>query len=251
MSDAVVSFDADGNLIMANPQGQRLVEEWKVIEWDDEPGKEAADLVSGGTVPKPMLALFESVVSGTPEHISKLNVLNTVWSVVMTPLYSDHKLRGAVAVLRDVTEENKLDKLRNDFVANVSHELRTPLSMVQGYSEALLDGIAATPEEQRAHVQVIHEESLRMGRLVQDLLDLAKMQSGHLEMHYSEVQLKAMLHRVYRKFVSIARERGIRLTIDLPDDELVMKRADEDRLEQVMTNLLDNTIGIRLVGRTL
>ncbi|GFR36851.1 hypothetical protein PRECH8_01470 [Insulibacter thermoxylanivorax] len=242
MSDAVVSFDADGNLITANPQGQRLVEEWKAIEWDDELGKEAADLVSGGTVPKPMLALFESVVSGTPEHISKLNVLNTVWSVVMTPLYSDNKLRGAVAVLRDVTEENKLDKLRNDFVANVSHELRTPLSMVQGYSEALLDGIAATPEEQRAHVQVIHEESLRMGRLVQDLLDLAKMQSGHFELFYTTVNINDLLQRVERKYLPITKNRGIELSLTLPEEPLIMSRGDDDRLEQVLTNLLDNAI---------
>lgn len=245
MSDAVVTFDANGTVILANPQGQRLVEEWNGIEWNvDQEESRTHTPVSEeiGCVPRPLLALYDSVVNGSAERTSKLNVMNTVWSVAMTPLYSDHQLRGAVAVLRDVTEENKLDKLRNDFLANVSHELRTPLSMVQGYSEALLDGIAETQEESNQYVQVIHEESLRMGRLVQDLLDLAKMQSGHLEMHYSEVQLKAMLHRVYRKFVSIARERGIRLTIDLPDDELVMKRADEDRLEQVMTNLLDNAI---------
>lgn len=263
MSDAVVSFDAEGHVILANPQGQKLVDEWNGIEWDeglleadrDDSVTRAGDRShvmmqviprvleeSDRSVPKPLLALYESVVSGSAERMSKLNVLSTVWSVVITPMYSDRELRGAVAVLRDVTEENKLDKLRNDFVANISHELRTPLSMVQGYSEALLDDIAASPEEQRQHVQVIHEESLRMGRLVKDLLDLAKMQSGHLEMFFTDVDIGELLRRVDRKFQSIARERGITLECSLSEPNLMVRHGDEDRLEQVLTNLMDNAI---------
>jgi len=243
MSDAVVTFDASGNVILTNPKGSELMEAWKDIGWEGESTHPAAsNLMSGGTVPKPLLALFDSIANGSEERVTKLNVLNTVWSAVVTPLYSDEHLRGAVAVLRDVTEEHKLDKLRNDFLANVSHELRTPISMVQGYSEALLDDIAASPEEQRQHVQIIHEESLRMGRLVKDLLDLAKMQSGHLEMHFDRLVLQELLHRVERKYMPIARDRGILLEFEMPEQPLVMNRADEGRLEQVLTNLLDNAI---------
>lgn len=243
MSDAVVTFDAKGTVILANPQGQRLVEKWNGIKWDvDHSERQVADTEAVGSVPQPLLALYDSVVMGYAERMSNLNVMNTVWSVVITPLYTGQQLRGAVAVLRDVTEEDKLDKLRNDFLANVSHELRTPLSMVQGYSEALLDGIAASPEESKQYVQVIHEESVRMGRLVQDLLDLAKMQSGHLEMHFAIVKLNDLLNRVYRKFQSLARERGISLQLHVPSEDLMMDHGDEDRLEQVMTNLLDNAI---------
>jgi two-component system sensor histidine kinase ResE len=243
MSDAVVTFDANGNVILTNPKGSELMEAWKNVGLDgDTTPSAASDLQSGGTVPKPLLALFESIVSGSDERVTKLNVLNTVWSVVVTPLYSGDHLRGAVAVLRDVTEEHRLDKLRNDFLANVSHELRTPISMVQGYSEALLDDIAASPEEQRQLVQIIHEESLRMGRLVKDLMDLAKMQSGHLEMHYARLVIQELLHRFERKYSPIARDRGIELEFAMPDQPLVMNRADEGRLEQVLTNLLDNAI---------
>lgn len=262
MSDAVVSFDANGHIILANPQGQKLVNEWNNYEWDEDGfdftnGKEVRPdgedsrqhkrktgrLLSDCPVPVPLLSLYESVVSGSAERTSKLSVLNTVWSVVMTPLYTDDVLRGAVAVLRDVTEENKLDKLRNDFVANISHELRTPLSMIQGYSEALIDDIAASPEEQRQHVEVIHEESIRMGRLVQDLLDLAKMESGHLEMTFTAVNIGQLLRRVYRKFHSICKEQELELQCFVPDDDsLIIASGDEDRLEQVLTNLLDNAI---------
>jgi len=243
MSDAVVTFDANGNVILTNPKGSELMEAWENIGLDGESAhSSASNLQSGGTVPKPLHSLFESIVNGSEERVTKLNVFNSVWSVVVTPLFSDEHLRGAVAVLRDVTEEHKLDKLRNDFLANVSHELRTPISMVQGYSEALLDDIAASPEEQRQLVQIIHEESLRMGRLVKDLLDLAKMQSGHLEMHFDRLILQELLHRFERKYTPIARDRGILLEFAMPAEPLVMNRADEGRLEQVLTNLLDNAI---------
>ena len=73
-----------------------------------------------------------------------------------------------------MTAQHQLDKLRSDFIANVSHELRTPISMLQGYSEAILDGVTKNDEERDEMIQIIHEESLRMGRLVTDLLDLGK-----------------------------------------------------------------------------
>lgn len=108
------------------------------------------------------------------------------WVLLMSPLYAESHVRGAVAVLRDMTEERRLDKLREDFIANVSHELRTPISMLQGYSEAIVDDIASSEEDRKEIAQIIYDESLRMGRLVNDLLDLARMESGHTGLHYEK-----------------------------------------------------------------
>lgn len=235
MADAVISFDAVGNVVFTNPQGEVLLEEWRAIQWGDEEEE-------GKQVPEPLLQLFENVAQATKQITTKLHVQNGVWSVTMAPLYSQEAVRGAVAVLRDVTEEHRLDKLRKDFVANVSHELRTPLSMLQGYSEALLDDIAGTPEERRELAQVIHDESLRMGRLVRDLLDLARMEAGHMEMSFRETDLDGLLKRVYRKFSVLCKERGIRLNADFRVPHANLSSADEDRLEQVLTNLMDNAI---------
>ena len=239
MTDAVVTFDADGNVILTNPQGEKLLREWHGIQWDDP---HPDDVSRHPNVPLPLQGPFESVLRGSSDFITKLHVQNGVFSVVMTPLYSKEGIRGAVAVLRDVTEEFRLEKLRKDFVANVSHELRTPISMLQGYSEALLDDIAASPEERREMVQIIYDESLRMGRLVSDLLDLARMEAGHLEFHPQRVDLSALLQRVHRKFSALCKERGIALHLRIPDRPLYLDQADEDRLEQVMTNLLDNAV---------
>jgi two-component system sensor histidine kinase ResE len=168
--------------------------------------------------------------------------MDGVWSVVMAPLYSSEQVRGTVAVLRDVTEEFRLDKLRRDFVANVSHELRTPLSMLHGYSEALIDDIAVSPEEHREMVQIIYDESMRMERLVNDLLDLARMEAGHAQLNLRIVDLNLLLQRIHRKFNVFAKENGIELVCRLSREEVVLEQADEDRLEQVLTNLLDNAI---------
>ncbi|WP_261301149.1 sensor histidine kinase [Paenibacillus andongensis] len=256
MTDAVITLDANGSVMLTNPQGEKIVQEWSKIEWseDDEetrrfrkPDTALGDwgLMSYSNpysipIPVPLIPLFEAVVDESSEAATKLHVQNGVWSVAMTPLYTSDQVRGAVAVLRNVTEEERLDKLRKDFVANVSHELRTPISMLQGYSEALLDDIPSTPEERMELVQVIHDESLRMGRLVRDLLDLARMEAGHLELVYREVEFDSLVRRMHRKFAVLAKERSITLSASLPEEPLILGRGDEDRLEQVLTNLLDN-----------
>src|SRR5690606_19079384 len=122
-----------------------------------------------------------------------------------------------------------------------SHELRTPLSMLQGYSEALLDDIPQTPEERREIVQVIYDESLRMGRLVQQLLDLARLETGNMRMNFEPVDLRSLIDRVVHKFAVMAREEKITLRSET-GDTLLMISGDEDRLEQVLTNLLSNAI---------
>jgi two-component system sensor histidine kinase ResE len=248
MADAVITFDATGNVLLSNPQGSRILEEWSRLDWEADEQIEAAGMNS---LPQPLRGLFDTVAGEAKQINTKIQVRQGVWSVVMTPLYSQQLVRGAVAVLRDVTEEYRLDKLRKDFVANVSHELRTPIAMLQGYSEALLDDIAASPEERQELVQVIHDESLRMGRLVKDLLDLARMEAGHLEMQFGEVDITQLIQRVQRKFSVMSKEKSISLLTELPDRPLQVASADEDRLEQVLTNLLDNALRHTSSGKSI
>ncbi|WP_019909924.1 HAMP domain-containing sensor histidine kinase [Paenibacillus sp. HW567] len=241
MSDAVITFDIEGRIILTNPHGQALLETWSDLSWEAESESELyPEGMGSGEVPPPLRRLFDSTLNQGGDQRSQVHVRQGVWSVHMAPLYSEDSIRGAVAVLRDVTEEVRLEKMRRDFVANVSHEIRTPLSMMQGYSEALLDGMASSPEESSELVQVIHDESLRMGRLVKDLLDLARMEAGHTDMKKTQVNMGELLERMYRKFSVRAKERGIILELNPAGDALILKAADEDKLEQVLTNLLDN-----------
>lgn len=250
MNDAVITLDVDGNVILTNPPGEHVLQMWGDLQ--DEDG-EVSGPSSGtaGKIPRPLHQMFRKVLDQETDQSMNVHVKKGVWSVHMAPLASDGGIRGAVAVLRDVTEEVKLEKMRRDFVANVSHEIRTPLSMMQGYSEALLDGMAASPEESAELVQVIHDESLRMGRLVRDLLDLARMEAGHTDMPMREMDFRELAERVYRKFLVRAKDSGLELLFKLGDGPLTLEEASEDRLEQVLTNLLDNAFRHTPEGGTI
>ncbi|MEK4056577.1 ATP-binding protein [Paenibacillus sp. FSL F4-0087] len=242
MTDAVVTFDGEGKVILTNPPGEKIMQAWCDLDWAQMGERQDSEnaVSSSREVPEPLVPLFKKVMEQGGDQNSNVHVQQGVWSVQMAPLYADSVVRGAVAVLRDVTEEVRLEKMRRDFVANVSHEIRTPLSMMQGYSEALLDGMAASPEESEELIQVIHDESLRMGRLVKDLLDLARMEAGHTDMAVKEVDLVELLERVYRKFSVRSKEQDIHLRFECKQSSIELHQADEDRLEQVFTNLLDN-----------
>ena len=121
-------------------------------------------------IPSEVMELFQQAVDTEKEQIGEISLQGRHWVILVSPLYSNRFIRGAVAVLRDMTEERQLDKMRQDFIANVSHELRTPISMLQGYSEAIVDDIAESQEEKKEMAKVIYDESLRMGRLVNELL---------------------------------------------------------------------------------
>ncbi|OYD09979.1 hypothetical protein CHM34_01805 [Paludifilum halophilum] len=243
MVDGVITMNAQGQVIVTNPPAERLLAEWHDHDAsNDKPVRE--------DLPPLLDEVFQQVVKDEREHFSDISVHGRTWAVVMAPLYAREQVRGAVAVLRDVTDERRLDKLRKDFVANVSHELRTPLSMLQGYSEALLDGIAQTPDEQQEIARVIHDESLRMGRLVRELLDLARMEAGHIRLERSWVNVTDLIHRVQRKFQAIAKERQIQLEGEFPEEK-ISAFWDEDKVEQVLTNLVDNALRHTPAGGTV
>ncbi|SEN26836.1 ATP-binding protein [Lihuaxuella thermophila] len=234
MSDGVITVNKYGKVILTNPPADRFLELCKRNRSQDEHQ-------DGNLLPPPLKDFFQMVVEENQEHTRDITEQGRTWAVVMAPLYSGDQVRGAVAVMRDVTEERRLDKMRKDFVANVSHELRTPLAMLQGYSEALMDDIAETPEERREIAQVINEESQRMSRLVRELLDLARMEAGHITVEPSRISLPEFIHRVIRKFLALAREQQIHLSEDLAGD-LPEVYWDEDKIEQVLTNLIDNAL---------
>lgn len=246
MTDAVISFDASGKVLLANPQGQSNLEKWSEISWTDTDEDQLRD-----EVPEPLRPLFDQARLEATEVVGRVLVEQEVWSVVMGPLYNDNTVRGVVAVLRDITEEVRMEKLRSDFLANVSHEIRTPLSMLQGYSEALLDDIVTSPEERQELVQVIHDESLRMGRLVKDLLDLARIEAGHMQMQLHELDINELIQRIIRKYAVISKERDIPIVADCQANPSILYQADEDRLEQVFTNLLDNAIRHSQAGESI
>ncbi len=135
------------------------------------------------------------------------------------------------------------------FVANVSHELKTPLTSVQGFAQAILDSTAATPDAQRQAAQVIYDESARMHRMVLDLLDLARLDAGTLDLQRTPVELAALLNSIAEKFSPQARAANV--TINVESAALPLITGDGDRLAQVFTNLVDNALKFTPAGGSI
>lgn len=232
MADGVITLNRKGNMLVTNPPADQFIEAWHF---------ENQDKYKEHTLPNELKDILQEVISLEKEVMTELQVQGRSWVVIMTPLYDKSSVRGAVAVIRDMTEERRLDKLRKDFIANVSHELRTPISMLQGYSEAIVDDIAESPEDKNDLAKIIYDESLRMGRLVNELLDLARMEAGHIQLNVESIQLNTYVARIARKFSGIASEKRVQVNLNLPSTDNTVK-MDPDRIEQVLTNLIDNAI---------
>lgn len=234
LTDGVVATDLEGRITLANPPALRRLNSI----WLEETGQPETN-----RLPSQLTIMLMSVVESSASLVREFGWQGRQVRITMAPLYelNGQKLRGTAAVLRDVTEERRLDRLRKDFIANVSHELRTPLSMMQGYTEALLDEFGDNPQQRHDLTTIIHDETLRMRRLVNDLLDLAQLESGQFQMHRTELDIVALLQRIARKFHALAHEGGIAIVTELPHRQLSVL-GDADRLEQVFTNLLDNAI---------
>ncbi|WP_302475490.1 ATP-binding protein [Shouchella rhizosphaerae] len=235
MADGVITLDRQGRILLTNPQAEEVL----ALLFYEEGQKPITG--ERKTLPVSLTPLFEQVVSAEKEELQELSVQGRSMAVLMAPLYAGEHVRGAVAVVRDVTEERRHDKLRKDFIANVSHELRTPISMLQGYSEAMVDGVTSSDEERKEVAQIIYDESLRMGRLVNELLDLARMEAGYIDLNLEEVDLDSYLERITRKFASFAREYDVTVELAKPGRGQIAV-FDPDRIEQVLTNLIHNAI---------
>ncbi|MGM7684837.1 ATP-binding protein [Cytobacillus sp. Hm23] len=233
MVDGVITFNKDGSILVSNPPSEQFLQAWYYEQGNLEKPTEE--------LPSEVRELFKQVVSFEKEQTIEITLQGRNWVIVMSPLYDNKFVRGAVAVLRDMTEERRLDKLREDFIANVSHELRTPISMLQGYSEAIIDDIASSDQEKKDIAKVIYDESLRMGRLVNELLDLARMEAGHLNLHLEEIDIQPYIQRIIRKFQGLAQDKLITLDVHINVVHNTIM-FDPDRIEQVLTNLIDNAI---------
>jgi two-component system phosphate regulon sensor histidine kinase PhoR len=146
---------------------------------------------------------------------------------------------GAVAVLRDLTETERVDKTRRDFIANVSHELRTPLTSIQGYAETLLDTVPDT-DHTREFLEIIRKNAARMSRLTEDLLTLARVESGEQRFDAQPASPRELLNEAVQSFREIARTSNVELLVDDRSDATV--HADREAIHQVFSNLIDNAL---------
>jgi two-component system phosphate regulon sensor histidine kinase PhoR len=156
-------------------------------------------------------------------------------------LRAAEKPSGAVVVLHDVTELRRLERVRQDFVANVSHEFKTPLTAIQGFAETLLGGAIDDTRNNRRFLEVIREHAARLARLTDDLLKLARIEAGKLEVQFFPVNVMELIESCTDTTLLKAARKQIAIEIDLPQG-LPSIRGDASLLRDVLQNLLDNAI---------
>jgi two-component system phosphate regulon sensor histidine kinase PhoR len=253
MQDAVIAVSSDGLVQWANqpmnrliPQGTRLHQ--PVVETIRDPD------------------FLATVKEATSTHEVKTSRATSIvpgraFDVTAAPLPDG----GAVAVLRDLTETERVEKTRRDFIANVSHELRTPLTSIQGYAETLLDGSSDNGAPTREFLEIIRKNSARMSRLTEDLLTLARVESGETRFDVESVPPAEILHDAEESFREIARTHGIDLQIqvspvisggngsppntnDSTIQNLPRVLVDREAIHQVFSNLIDNALKYGAAG---
>ena len=236
MQDAVIAVSADGLVQWANRAMDRLVPQRTrlnapMVETIRDPDF-LATVKAATTTKKVKTARATSIVPGR------------AFDVTAAPLPDG----GAVAVLRDLTETERVEKTRRDFIANVSHELRTPLTSIQGYSETLLDTTPDSAAPNREFLEIIRKNASRMARLTEDLLTLARVESGETRFDAEQVPPIELLHDAEENFREIARGQGVDLHIQDSQDgnaapeTLPVVLADREAIHQVFSNLIDNAM---------
>ncbi|MFJ5965219.1 two-component system histidine kinase PnpS [Bacillus sp. NPDC093026] len=156
-------------------------------------------------------------------------------------LSTDDEWKGIVLVFHDVTETKQLEQMRKDFVANVSHELKTPITSIKGFTETLLDGAIDDKEALTEFLSIILKESVRLETLIQDLLDLSKIEQQHFKLNIQEANATEIIHEIKTLLQHKAAEKGIQLHVRVPK-EPVYVMADPLRLKQIFLNLVNNAL---------
>jgi len=235
MQDAVIAVGADGRVQWANRRMDRLLMHAPRLH---------APLVDNVRDPD-FLAAIQRAARDQVVTSARSNTISPgrTFDVTAAPMPGG----GAVAVLRDLTETERMEKTRRDFIANVSHELRTPLTSIQGYAETLLE----SPGEEnhlRDFLEIIRKNAARMSRLTEDLLTLARVESGEQRFDIQEVSAEELLGDALESFCEVARSYQVEL---LKENDVAGKsvKADREAIHQVFSNLIENALKYAAVGK--
>ena len=227
IGEGIIAIDAEGKIIKTNSAALRLL------------GGSYADDITALPAYRQAAEDIGCVLGG--ETVSKeLKVRDRILRVAITPLTDSGRGEGAVMLIRDITEASRLEQTRTEYVANVSHELRTPIASIRGLADALNDGLIKKDEDKARYYGYILRESMRLSRLIDDLLELSRLQSGTIAFKKQFISINELIEDVADRYVSAAREKGLNVEIDIGEPYKVY--TNPDRAEQVLVALTDNSI---------
>jgi len=225
-----------------------VVSREKRVQWANQPVMRLARVGTGAVLidafrDPALLAAVEAALNTQSVQTARALISGRNFDVFVGPMPGG----GAVAVMHDVSDVERLETTRRDFIANVSHELRTPLTSIQGYTETLLD--TEDRPAARDFLEIVRKNASRMARLTEDLLVLARVESGEQQFSIRPVNASELLADAAETFRASAGASGIVLKVNQTGDECVL--ADPDAIHQVFANLLDNAVKYGGLGRAI
>jgi two-component system phosphate regulon sensor histidine kinase PhoR len=233
MDDGVLAVDHQGSVVLANP---RLA---KALDLRDTPGRHYLEVIRQPEVG----SLIEEVLRTGERREAAVELLHVlrVFSIIGVPFPGEEGTPpGAVLTFNDATEPQRLERIRRDFVANASHELRTPLTSIRGFVEALEDGAIEDQSTAQRFLGKIRTHADRMAALVEDLLELSRLEAGERGPDLEETLPAEVAEDVVASFAGAASRRDISLR--RVDRGAPAVRTDPDRLRRILENLVDNAV---------
>ena len=245
MVEGVMVLDSRGHVLQINPALERMFGISRV----EARGRPCAELFRHQQLNDLVATMLRSGAHQQDEIVLPLS--GRCLQIEASPAGGERDNEASVVlVFHDMTELRRLEKIRKDFVANVSHELRTPLTSIKGYVEALLDGAKDDPAASAKFLDIILKQSDRLNLIIEDLLELSKIESGRVSLKEELLELRAVIERTLSMMKPIADKNRHQLITTI-DPSLPPVAGDEDRLVQVLTNLLDNAIKYTPAGGTI
>lgn len=255
--DAILSSIADG-LVVSDPHGRivmmnRAAEAMFSMEADSALGQLIADVFRQGPLHKVIAEAYaDSVGSRTAEWEQEPRNggnYQTIEARIATVNNLQGEKTGAIAILRDITRERELERMKSEFVTVTAHELSTPLASIMGFAELLLQEKGLNPEEEKEALQYIYEKAEKLERIVDDLLSLNRIEFGMpIRLAVAPVDLKAVIEKVCRQYVNRPSQHSFEVIMS-PDKFIL--NCDRDRIEQVLENLLSNAVKYSPVGSAI
>lgn len=246
LTDGLMVIDQEANLVLANPTVSRLMD-LRSGDYDIPlPDLLERSRYSVDFKELPYREALERVLA-RGENLKNEMILGTqpptIFQVFWVPLKdSGGSVSGAVILLHDITDFVELDRMKSDFVSIVSHELKTPLTSIKGFVRLLTaQRVGPITERQLHYLDIVQKQTESLTMLINDLLDLSKIEAGIVEVRHEPVLLGEVINGVAQQLDNMAQEKEISLQVEVPAD-LPMVSGDSDRLGQVFTNLIHNAI---------
>lgn len=244
MTDGVIATDELGRIILMNNRAEQLLN----LDQKDIIGSSLPEILhlSETITPSDLYDYSDSILLDFSDEENDF-LLEASFSVIRN---EDGPVNGLITVLHDVTEQEKIENERREFVANVSHELRTPLTTLKSYMEALEDGAMQDEKLGPRFLKVTQNETERMIRLVNDLLQLSKMDSDDLRLNAETVDLAEVMHQIADRFEMINKDKNIYFDRQFPSYPIYVD-MDRDKMIQVFDNIISNAVKYSPDGGTI